>query len=146
MDRYGEFSPEIAQAQAMAEINQTLGDMERAQRVGNDLARYVEQRSRLQQNIEDLKVDLLKAILPAVEDTLKMLVKMQPALEGGMSLLTKHLERVNTVISFVYEAVAKIAMIKVKETSDRETKVKDPTEEFLNSPEFREGGDYVPPV
>jgi len=65
--RYGEFSPEIAQAQGMAEVRQTMGDLRRAQEAGPELARYIQMQTELQQKFEDIKIKVLLKILPIVE-------------------------------------------------------------------------------
>ncbi len=64
--RYGEYSPDIAQAQGLADIRQTIGDMERSQQIGPELAKYVDAQSQLQQTVEDVKVGLLEEFLPLV--------------------------------------------------------------------------------
>jgi hypothetical protein len=63
---YGQYSPEIAQAQAVAEIRQTMGDFKRAQVVGSEMAKYVIAQSDLQQKVEDVKVKILTKLLPLV--------------------------------------------------------------------------------
>lgn len=73
VERYGEYSPEIAQAQAMAEIRQVMGDMRRAQEVSPQMAAYVEAQSDLQQKFEDVKVALLGNILPVITSMLEKL-------------------------------------------------------------------------
>lgn len=64
--RYGEFSPNIAAAEAMVDIQQTMGDFRRAQEAGPELARYIKAQGDLQQRFEDAKMKLLLKILPAV--------------------------------------------------------------------------------
>ena len=64
--RYGEFSPEISSAQAIAEIKQTMGDFRRSQEIGPELSRYIEMQSNLQQKFEDIKIQILMKILPIV--------------------------------------------------------------------------------
>lgn len=66
VNRYAEFSPNVAQAQAMAEIRQTMGDMRRAQTIGPELANYVRMQGELQQKFEDIKIKVLLKILPIV--------------------------------------------------------------------------------
>ena len=71
--QYGEYSPQIAQAQAVAEIRQTMGDVKRAQVLGSSMAKYVLARSELQQKWEDVKARFMQAILPMVTGIVKML-------------------------------------------------------------------------
>ncbi len=64
--RYAGYSPLLASVTAQAEVTQVLGDLRRAQSAAPDLARYVQARTELQQRYEDIKVEFLKAITPAV--------------------------------------------------------------------------------
>jgi len=80
--RYGEYSPQIAQAQAVAEVRHTLGDLRRAQEVGHELARYVQTQGELQQKFEDIKVKLLVKLLPIVTRILEVLEMVIPSGQG----------------------------------------------------------------
>jgi hypothetical protein len=80
--RYGEYSPEIAQAQAYAEIRQTMGDFRRAQESASELARYVYVQADLQQKFEDIKIKLLNQLLPIVTGILETLEAIMPSGEG----------------------------------------------------------------
>lgn len=81
-DRYGEYSPQIAQAQATAEIKQTMGDFRRAQEVGKDLSQFIIAQSDLQQKFEDIKVKMLMRITPAVTKILEFIEMIMPATES----------------------------------------------------------------
>jgi hypothetical protein len=72
-ERYGEYSPEIASAQAMAEVRQTMGDIRRGQEMGGQLAAYVKAQSDLQQTLEDIKSKLLSAFLPLITQIVEVL-------------------------------------------------------------------------
>jgi hypothetical protein len=63
-DRYGDYNPQIAQAQAMAEVRKVLGDMQRARTYGGELSEFVRVQSEFAQKFEDLKVALGVKILP----------------------------------------------------------------------------------
>ncbi len=81
-ERYGEFSPVIAQAQAIAEVNHTLGDVRRAQESGPELARYVQMQGQLQQQFEDIKIKVLLKILPIVTKIGDLVEKIMPSGDG----------------------------------------------------------------
>ena len=69
-DRFGEYNPEIAQAQAMAEINRTMNDMRRAQQSGGELARFIREQSEFQQRFEEMKMKVWSKILPVLTSIL----------------------------------------------------------------------------
>ncbi len=79
--RYGEYSPQIAMAQAQAEIQQVMGDMRRANESGPQLAAYIKAQGDLQQKYEDIKIKILTKILPIVTDAVAVLEKLMPAAE-----------------------------------------------------------------
>lgn len=70
-DKYGEYSPEIAQAQAMAEIRGIIGNMQRAQQSGGELARFIQAQSEMQQKFEEIKIAIWMRILPVLTATLE---------------------------------------------------------------------------
>ncbi len=77
-ERYGEFNPQIAQQQAMAEVRQAMGDLRRSQEIAPELARYVRVQSELTQKFEDIKVKLLTQILAVVNPILEILERIVP--------------------------------------------------------------------
>lgn len=80
-ERYGEYSPEVAQAQAMVEIRREMNNMRRAQESGTDLARYVQAQGQLQENFEEIKIKLLMAVAPLITtmaQTLNMILEALP--------------------------------------------------------------------
>lgn len=79
--RYGEYSPQIAQAQAIAEINQTMGDLRRAQSAGPELARYIQVQGELQQKFEDTKIKIMTKILPLATALLGLVERISPAVD-----------------------------------------------------------------
>jgi hypothetical protein len=66
VERYGQYDPRIAYAEAQAEIVQTLGDLRRSREVAPDLVRFIEARTRLQQQFEDAKIHFIHQITPAL--------------------------------------------------------------------------------
>ncbi len=88
VERYGEYSPEIAQAQAIAEITQVLGDLRRSRQVGPDLVRYIQARTELQQRFEDQKAQFMEQVLPLLTQVLDLMSKgmdIASALELGVT-------------------------------------------------------------
>ncbi len=83
VDRYAAYSPLLAQGQAMAEITNVLGDMRRSQMVGPELLEYIQARSQLQQRVEDIKIDLLKQVVPVVVQLLPLLELMVAGIGAG---------------------------------------------------------------
>lgn len=87
-DRYANLSPDIAVAQAMSDVRQILGDFQRAQRIGPQLARYIQQQSEVQQRFEDIKIKLLMAIMPAVTKILELIELGLPVIDTGVTAVT----------------------------------------------------------
>ncbi len=78
VERYAEFSPEIAQAQADVEIRRMGNDMRRSAEHGAELARYVESQGRMQEKFEETKMRILVKLAPIIEsifDTLGILAE-----------------------------------------------------------------------
>lgn len=71
--RYGEYNPEIAQAQATAEIRQIMGDMRRSQENSREIAELIEAQSEMQQKWEDIKVAAMSKIIPVLTGVLEVL-------------------------------------------------------------------------
>lgn len=129
VERYSEFSPEIAQAQGFAEIRQSMGDLARAQEVGNELAKYVEIRADVQQKVEDVKVKVLTAMLPAVQKILQVIETIMPSSEQiapTIKLLVAPLEAQAQMLAAIFGTV---------QDSQREPVI-DPTELIQRSAEF----------
>lgn len=78
--KYGEYSPQIAQAQAMVEVQQVMGDFRRSKMVENDLAKFVIAQGEVQQKYEDIKIRLLMQITPAITRILEL---VEGALDSG---------------------------------------------------------------
>lgn len=72
-ERYGEYNPEIAQAQAMAEIRKITGDMRRAQESGGELAEFIKAQSEMQDRWEDVKTQVMRKIIPVITGILEVL-------------------------------------------------------------------------
>jgi hypothetical protein len=75
-DKLSPYSPQIAMAQAQAEVTQVLRDMERAQKLGPDLAKFIEAKSRLDQSWEDAKVAFMQKVVPSLTKIVEFLAFM----------------------------------------------------------------------
>lgn len=80
-EKYAEYNPQIAQQLAMAEIRQVMGDMRRAQRAGPELARFIEEQSRMQQQFEEIKMKIWMKILPVITAILQILGRLLNVVE-----------------------------------------------------------------
>lgn len=72
-DKYAQYNPAIAQAQAQAEIRRIMGDMSRAQRSGEELARYIQAQSEMQQRWEEIKMKIWMKILPVLTGIMEVI-------------------------------------------------------------------------
>ena len=72
-NKYAQYSPEIAQAQALAEVREMMGDMRRAREGGAELAEFVKAQSEMQNQWENVKMAVMKKLVPVVSGILKVL-------------------------------------------------------------------------
>lgn len=79
--RLASYSGELALAEAQADIRQTLGDLRRAQKLGTDLGRFEDARSRLSDVSQDLLADLLKPLIPLITNVLENLIRVVKTVE-----------------------------------------------------------------
>lgn len=138
-ERYGEYSPQIAQAQAVAEIRQTMGDFRRAQEVSTEMAKYVLAQSDLQQRFEDIKIKLLTKILPAVTRILEVVEIMMANGESAVGAI-QALAAPLTLLASIAGQWFGMAR------DDRMPVLEDPTNQIIN-PRFMEEsgrGGWVP--
>lgn len=133
-ERYGEYNPQIAQAQAVAEIRHVMGDLRRSQQISAEMARYIAARSDLQQKWEDIKVRLLNKLLPLITRILEMLEAAMAAGEGIGDSISALLNPLSTIA----DAITKLLDMQ------RDKEPMDPTEQILNNPNFAQGGAWVP--
>lgn len=93
--RYGQFSPEIAQAQAIGDMRQVLGDLRRSQEAAPDLVTYINASSQLQQRAEDAKIRILNRVMPFVIRGMELFETYGlPAIESVVTVLTAILNAV----------------------------------------------------
>jgi hypothetical protein len=76
--RYGPLSAQISVAQAQADIRLALGDLRRAQEIAPEMARFIMAKSDLQDKFENIKIELLKRLVPAVTAILEQLTLLVP--------------------------------------------------------------------
>lgn len=131
--RYGEFSPDIAVAQAMVEVQHTMGELRRAQESGPELARYLRAQVDLQQSYEDLKIRLLLKIMPIITT----IVTFTENFVSGVDIISSIVEALNPLYGLL-EALRRVA--NAQEDANR-PEVQDPTSVlFQDAP----GGVEVP--
>ncbi len=87
-ERYGQYSPAVAQAQAVNDVRQVMGDMRRARQIESGLVSYLKVRGDLQQKIEDIKIRILQAILPAVVGLMKIVETGAEGIDGLIAIFS----------------------------------------------------------
>jgi len=120
-ERYGQYSPQIAQAQAIAEVRQTIGDLRRAQTIAPEMARYIQAQSDLQQKFEDTKIRLLTKILPVITRILEII-------EGAMAAGESVASVIAAPLNLIADAMSQILGI---HRDARMPEIEDPTEQLL---------------
>lgn len=133
--RYGQYSPEMSQATAIADMRKTLADFKRAQDIGTQMAEYIEANSDLQQKIEDKKVKFLAEILPVATRMLEFIEKMIPQgddLGRTVQLIAAGIEPLLAMM----ESIAK--RMGNWEDERRSEKFVDPTTQILRDNKFLE--------
>lgn len=133
--RYGDYSPEIAQQQGLAEVRFAMGELRRSQEVGPELARYVQTQSELTQKFEDIKVKLLTQILKVLNPILEILEATVPS-GDSIDLIVGALNPLDTLA----RAAAQLVGIQM---DDRLPDVVDPTSVLINNP-FGQGVGAAP--
>jgi tetratricopeptide (TPR) repeat protein len=86
-ERYAPYSPELALAQAEAQIYTTLHEIRRAQEYGGSLAEFVRAQVVLQNKVEDARVQFMTAIQPAVLGTMSVAEQLLPLVRGLADVL-----------------------------------------------------------
>lgn len=75
-ERFAQYNPEIAQALQLNELRQITNDMQRANRNGAELARFVEENGKLQQQFEEIKQKIWEKILPVLIKIMQMVGRL----------------------------------------------------------------------
>jgi hypothetical protein len=89
VDRYAQYSPGLAVGQAQADITQQLGDFQRAQEATPALLEYLQARTDLQQKFEDMKIQFLEKITPAVTEGMAVIEGLMPLLNIAFTLIVE---------------------------------------------------------
>lgn len=140
VNKYAEMNPQIAQAQAINEIKQTMGDLRRAQESGPQLARYLQLQGEMQQKFEDIKIKILLKILPIVNAIGTIMEKLVPSGEG--------IEQAITALHAPFAALVAVAnmIANIQEDANR-PEIHDPTDLIINLQTGQPGpGLAVPPA
>lgn len=126
--KYADLNPAVAQAQARAEMTAIFGDMRRANEAAPQLTRYIEVQSRLQQQYEEVKIQILKKFIDTVEPVMDLLDKVLPLLPNMLRVL----DAAFPLIGLIAEAAAFIASFLPQQNQPT---FEDPVEIILNRPE-----------
>lgn len=95
-NRYAQYSPQIGMAQGMAEMRTTMGEVQRANRIGPAMSEYIGARTDLQEQFENIKIRLLQALLPIATQALG---KIGAAVEYLEKILDAALESLEALAS-----------------------------------------------
>lgn len=82
-DRLEEFSPALSAEQAQSEALRTIQAVRQAQEIGPTLAEFQAERAELNRGINDLKVAILKEIVPIATKILQGINQLADIVEGG---------------------------------------------------------------
>lgn len=126
-ERYGQYSPDIAIAEAMVEVRHTMGDLRRAQEIGPQLHQYLRAQGELQQRIEDIKVRFMAKIVPLVTQIVNIVEKVMPVGDGIVNVLSS----VIVPMTAMLEALNRIAG--AQEDANR-PEIHDPTTILFEEP------------
>lgn len=106
------FSPEITIARTRQQVAQEMGDIRRANIVGEDLARFIELQTQVSQTLQDIKAILQKAaletILPLLERIVNMFVDLVQIVGNGAKFIDDFLDN-NPLIDAAQRAAAAAA-------------------------------------
>lgn len=72
VEKYAQYNPEVAQAQAQAEIKTIMGDMRRSRETSQEMAGFIQAQTEAQQRFEDIKVKVLSKIVPVLTQILEV--------------------------------------------------------------------------
>ena len=128
-DRYGEYSPAIAQAQAIAEVRQVMGDFRRSQQIGPEMAKFIMAQSDMQQRFEDIKIRLLTKIVPII---VRLLEVVEAAVAAGEVMITPLV----APLAVIAEVMSQL--LNLQRDAQRQ-EVVDPTNQLFD-PKFMEAG------
>lgn len=144
VERYEEYSPDIAQAQAISEVNKTMNDMRRANEYGPELARYVESQAKMQERFEEAKMKVLMKLAPTVEGIMDVLGPIATVLAA----LPTEIALAMAIRSGNPAAIAATALVEIVSLVKKATQkdVEDPTDFLYEDPSGIDPGLTAPEV
>lgn len=101
IQNYADYNPQVAMAQAMAEVRTTFGDMRRAQESGPQLASYIKAQTELQQKWEDVKVGLLTKLMPIAEAIMELISTLLPIVQTGLQPVAVVAELIGKILKAI---------------------------------------------
>ena len=126
VQKFAQYNPEIATAQAMAEVRATFGDIRRAQESAPALTQYIQAQSNFEQSFEELKTQLLTNLAPLATAIFDILGTIFHALQVGLSPL----ELVGDFIEWLSKAIKSIlrllGLIAAENANDQDFSFFDP--------------------
>jgi hypothetical protein len=122
---YEESNVNIAMASAQAEVRQTMRDMQRGQLLGNNLGTYVTAKSKLENDVEDIKARLLDTMMPLIIT----IVQSMDTWVKGLEKLVPSSETASTALGLMFPnlAAAKILLDEINRKTKDENEIEDPT-------------------
>ncbi len=81
VERFAQYSPQLAFAQAQADVRQIFADMRRAQEVTPALLQYLQSRTEMQQHFEDAKMRFIDRAMPVAIRVMEISEHFMPYLE-----------------------------------------------------------------
>ncbi len=89
VERFAQYSPQLAAAQVRGEVAQQIGDIRRAQEATPALLDYLDQRQEMQAKFEDAKMRMLTKMMPVAIKLMEIAVRMMPLVEIVVDLLAQ---------------------------------------------------------
>lgn len=85
--RLAQYSGPLAAQEALIEVRNIVRDIRRAEVLGDDLAKYLEQRQNVREKLEDIMTRLSVKLIPLVTSLLEIAENNMPVLEAMIELL-----------------------------------------------------------
>lgn len=100
-EQSAEYSPEVAEATARSEIREMMSEMKRAQRIGPELARFEDARSRFESAMESIGTRLIELGLLIVKPLEPILNALSTIIELMMALGQPIVESLKVIVDVV---------------------------------------------
>ncbi|MBX9677148.1 MAG: hypothetical protein K2X38_00195 [Gemmataceae bacterium] len=96
VERLSDYSPQLAMAKANVDMQRQFADMQRGQDYGPQLARYLQVRADVEQKWEDVKMQMLEALMPIAETLMVTVGEIAKILENApWNLVTKLMKKIS---------------------------------------------------